>query len=107
MIYAPHTLQVKMVSPMLKDEFGRPIKGTGGESWEDVCKCRCDDNSTKEFKSENGIVYRPSYHVVCTTRISLKQGDYVRCMDENVIRGEGKVYNPKSCNYFGYGEFWI
>ena len=34
---------------MEKDEFGRPIPGTGGECWQDVCKCRCDDNTTKEF----------------------------------------------------------
>ncbi len=47
MIFAPHTLQVKVTIPMETDEFGRPIPGTGGESWQDVCKCRCDDNSTK------------------------------------------------------------
>lgn len=58
MIFAPHILQVKVITPMDKDEFGRPIPGTGGESWQEVCKCRCDDNTTKEFKSDNGEVYR-------------------------------------------------
>ena len=81
MIFAPHTLQVKVTTSMEEDEFGRPIPETGGESWQDVCRCRCDDNSTKEFTSENGEVYRPNYHVVCEKKISLKAGDEVRCMN--------------------------
>lgn len=28
MIFAPHILQVKVITPMAKDEFGRPIPGT-------------------------------------------------------------------------------
>lgn len=28
MIFAPHILQVKVITPMDKDEFGRPIPGT-------------------------------------------------------------------------------
>ena len=48
MIFAPHILQVKVITPMDKDEFGRPIPGTGGESWQDVCKCRCDDVSAEK-----------------------------------------------------------
>ena len=63
MIFAPHILQVKVITPMDKDEFGRPIPGTGGESWQEVCKCRCDDNTTKEFSSDNGICTPPaSFH---------------------------------------------
>ena len=81
MIFAPHILQVKVITPMDKDEFGRPIPGTGGEYWQEVCKCRCDDNTTKEFSSDNGSVYRPNYHVVCEKRITVKAGDEVRCMD--------------------------
>ena len=53
MIFAPHILQVKVITPMDKDEFGRPIPGTGGEYWQEVCKCRCDDNTTKEFSSRS------------------------------------------------------
>ena len=34
MIFAPHILQVKVTKPMDKDDFGRPIPGTGGESWQ-------------------------------------------------------------------------
>ena len=74
MIFAPHILQVKVITPMDKDEFGRPIPGTGGEYWQKVCKCRCDDNTTKEFSSDNGSVYRPNYHVVCEKRITVKAG---------------------------------
>lgn len=107
MIFAPHTLQVKVTTPMETDEFGRPIPGTGSENWQNVCKCRCDDNSTKEFTSENGEVYRPNYHVVCEKKISLKAGDVVRCMDSENIRGTGKIYMVKNTNYFSYSEIWL
>ena len=106
MIFAPHILQVKVLTEPEKDEFGRPIPGTGGESWETICECRCDDNTTKEFTSENGTVYRPNYHVVCD-KVSLKAGVEVRCMDGNTIRGSGKVYAVKSTNYYQYSELWL
>lgn len=109
MIFAPHILQVKRIIPAENDEFGRPIPGTDSESWEYVCDCRCDDNTTKEFRSENGQVYRPAYHVVCEGSHGLKAGDYVRCITGtgNVIRGEGKVYLSKVANFFDYSELWI
>lgn len=107
MIFAPHKLQVKRTIPVENDEFGRPLPGTGGETWEDVCACRCDNNTTKEFRSENGHVYRPAYHVVCDGKTGLSAGDYVRCMDGESVRGEGKVYIPKPANYFNYSEIWI
>lgn len=92
---------------MEKDEFGRPIPGTGGESWEDVCMCRCDDNSTQEFTSENGSVYRPSFHIVCESHASVKAGDEVRCKHGEEVRGIGMVYMVKSINFFGYSEIWV
>ena len=107
MIFAPHTLQKKVVTPLEKDEYGRPIPGTGGESWENVCMCRCDDNSTKEFTSANGSVYRPNFHVVCAEKVNLKAGDEIRCMDADMKRGSGKVFMVKSTNYFGYSELWM
>lgn len=107
MMFAPHILQVKVIEPMEKDGFGRPIPGTGGESWLDVCKCRCDDNITKEFKSDNGEVYRPNYHVVCEKRITVKAGDEVRCMENENVRGQGKVYTVKCTNYFNNSELWM
>lgn len=107
MIFAPHILQVKRIKPAENDEFGRPIPGTDSESWEYVCDCRCDDNTTKEFRSENGQIYRPAYHVVCEGSHGLKAGDYVRCLNGGEVRGEGRIYMPKSANYFNYSEIWI
>lgn len=107
MIFGPHILQVKVIAEMERDEFDRPIPGTGGGSWQEVCRCRCDDNATKEFKSENGSVYRPNYHVVCEKRISVKAGDEVRCMDGEDVRGQGVAYMVKSANYFDYSEIWL
>lgn len=107
MIFAPHILQIKVIKPMDKDDFGRPIPGTGGEDWQDVCKCRCDDNTTKEFSSDNGSVYRPNFHVVCEKRITVKAGDEVRCMDGESVRGQGEVYTVKSTNYFNNSELWM
>lgn len=107
MIFAPHILQKKVFVPMEKDEFGRPIPGTGGEKWEDVCLCRCDDNSTKEFPSENGSVYRPNFHIVCEKQTSVNAGDEIRCINGAEIRGGGRVYMVKSTNFFGYSEIWV
>lgn len=107
MIYTPHTLQVKVIKPLDKDEFGRPIPGTGGESWVDICKCRCDDNSTKEFTSVNGSVYRPAYHIVCDGKASVKAGDSVRCMDGESVRATGEVYMVKRLNMLNYSEVWV
>lgn len=107
MLYAPHILLKRIIIPAETDEFDRPLPGTGGEKWERVCPCRCDDNTTKEFRSENGRVYRPAYHVVCDGKTELNAGDYVRCMDGEAIRGEGEVYIMKSTNYLNYTEIWI
>ena len=107
MYYAPHILQVKVNLPLLKDDFGRPIPGTGSKNWKDVCKCRCDDNTTKEFKSDNGEVYRPNYHVVCEKNIAIKAGDEIRCIDGENVRGQGEVYMVKNTNYLGYSEIWM
>lgn len=107
MIFAPHILQVKVITEPDRDEYGRPIPGTGGEDWKTVCNCRCDDNTTKEFASENGHIYRPNYHVVCEKKISLKSGDEIRCMDGEEVRGHGVVYTVKVTNYFNYSELWM
>lgn len=107
MLYAPHILQVKVVTPPDKDEYNRPVPGTGGEGWQDVCRCRCDDNTTKEFTSDNGQVYRPDFHVVCERATGIRAGDFVRCMDGGNVRGQGKVYMAKRTNYLGYSELWM
>lgn len=107
MIFAPHILQVKVLTPEDRDEFGRPIPDTGGEEWRTLCHCRCDDNTTKEFSSVNGEVYRPNYHVVCEMRVEINAGAEVRCLDGNSVRGEGKVYITKDANYFNNTELWL
>lgn len=107
MMYAPHILQVKQVTPFQEDDFGHAIPGTGGEQWITLCRCRCDDNTTKEFQSANGEVYRPNYHVVCAMRVDVKAGAEARCLEGDIVRGEGKVYIPKKTNFFNYSELWL
>jgi len=107
MIFTPHILQIKVTTEPQRDELGRPVPGTGSEDWQTVCECRCDDNTTKEFTSTNGQVYRPNYHVVCEKKVYLKADDEVRCMDGDMVRGKGTVYAVKSTNYFNYSELWM
>nr|DAF23234.1 MAG TPA: hypothetical protein [Caudoviricetes sp.] len=107
MNYAPHTLYLKNTSGYTRDEYGRPVAAKE-ETWEAVCKCRCDDDTTTKLVSENGITYDSKYHVVCERNIAFKGGEEVRCMEGERVRGEGVVAKkPRNCNYFGYGEFWI
>ena len=107
MIYSPHVLQVKVVKPIKRDENGNRIPDSD-ESWQNVCKCRCDDNSTKEFMSDNGSVYRPNYHVVCDGIILVSTNDLVRCVDKDGnIRGQGTVYMIKKLNHLNYSELWM
>lgn len=107
MIFAPHTLTIRRSTELQRDEYGRPVPQTA-ESWIDVGRCRCDDNTTKEFTSDNGHVYRPAYHIVCDGIIDIKAGDVVRCLDvEGKVRGEGKAYIVKKMNYLHYTEIWV
>ncbi len=107
MIFAPHILQSKTVTPPNRDEFGRVIASDSSEKWITVCACRCDDNTTKEFKSENGEVFRPQYHVVCAGIHDIKAGEYVRCIVGDEVRGEGEVYVPHKLNYLPYTEVYL
>lgn len=107
MYFAPHILQRKTVTPPNRDEFGRVIAPDSSEEWITVCACRCDDNTTKEFKSENGEVFRPQYHVVCAGNQDIKAGEYVRCIVGDEVRGEGEVSVFKKTNYYKYTELWM
>lgn len=110
MMYAPHILQVLSVTPEQRDEYGRPVAGSGSQNWCCVCECRCDDNTTKEFKSENGKVYRPQYHIVSSRIVEagVKAGDRVRCLTcGGETRGEGIVYKVVHHNFFNYSEVWV
>lgn len=104
-MYAPYILQKKTVAGESTDDNGHVVPGT--EKWTDVCRCRCDDNTTKYFTSENGYVYRPAYHVVAEKTDAIKAGDEIRCMDGELVRCDGKAYMVKSTNYFKYTEIWM
>lgn len=107
MFYAPHILQVKIQHDVEMDEFGRPVYGTGTDEWKYVCKCRCDDNSTEEFKSENGEVYRPDYHVLCEKNVTVEPGWEIRCLDGDSVRGSGIIHKVKNYNLLPYSEIWM
>lgn len=131
MIYAPHMLLLKSDGIEARDEFGRIVVGREVDAtksgllttsdgrtfllvgdvdtseWKPISLCRCDDNTTKEIRNENGEVFRPAYHVVCDGRLNIKAGDEVRCMIGKEIRGEGRVLIVKHTNYFGYTELWM
>ena len=51
---APHILTVCSEKPLDYDTFGKPIKGSGGESWNQHAECFCHDNSQIEQISVNG-----------------------------------------------------
>lgn len=106
MIYTPHILQKKVLSDPVRDEYGR-IRSNMTESWVDVCKCRCDDNDTAPFTSDNGSAYTPKYHIVCDGQINIPAGTFIRCVDKGEIRCEGEVYRSKKLNYLSYSEVWI
>lgn len=107
MIFAPHTLQKKVITEPTLDEYGR-ANDDGKEEWITLCRCRCDDNTTKQFQSANGEVYTPTFHVVCEMRVDIQPKEVVRCVDNNdYIRGEGEVYNVSRKNYFNNSEIWI
>lgn len=107
MIFSPHILQIKTITPPVTNSYGDIItKGT--ETWVNVCRCRCEDNTTKEFKSKNGEVYRPSYHIVTEKVVNMKAQTLIRCVDDKGnIRGEGNIYLPKDMNYFDYSELYV
>lgn len=108
-MYAPHILY-KLTEPSNDfNEFGRLMPSTEGE-WEKICCCRCDDNNTKEFVSENGHVFRSKYHIVCEPIAwkSVKNGDRIRVLDEDGdVRGEGVVVSKMVNNMLDYSEIWV
>ena len=95
---APHILQVMTVTPPEKDEYGRPIHGTGGESWNDLTECFCHDNSQMQEVSVNGKLWVYSYHVVYEGK-KLALGIMVKCVDKETqeVVGEGKVIKNAEC----------
>ena len=115
MIYAPHHMSIYMNSSAQRDlETGRaPYAPLFKESTRYI-PCRCDDNTTKEFRSPNGETYRPLYHIVfeLTQELRekpgfLKPGNEVEVYDGAYTRAKGRIYMVKRTNYFNYVEIWI
>lgn len=107
MVYSPHILQVKKVYPPANDEFGRVVGGKK-ECWHTLCMCRCDDNTTTEFTTDNGRVFRPKYHIVCDGGVDVNEGDELRCLrTDDSVRGQGTVYLTKRTNFYNYTEIWM
>lgn len=104
MFFAPHILYVKDTE-LSRDAYGRPIKTT--ESWREVCRCRLDENTIQEFTTDDGKVFRPTYHIVCSGNIDVKPKQEVRVMNRDKLRGEGIVYNVKHLNVLDYSEIWV
>lgn len=104
MYYAPHTLY-KRTTTAVRNDYGEVTSKT--DLWEYMGECRCDDNSTEHFQTDNGGVYTPKYHIVCD-RTSIYPGDYVRAMNsDGTVRGEGRVFNSPKCNYLGYMSIYV
>ena len=109
MYYSPHAL-FKRTETETRDELNRIVDTE--ESWEYVCDCRCDDNTTQKFEDENGRVYIPKHKIVCN-RADIVEGDYVQCREKgfcccsgNVI-GEGRVVNAPRNNYLNYMVLYV
>lgn len=124
MIYAPHTLYLFRRQDPRRDEFGKCSETMSLRAGEKqyVCPCRCDDNTTREFRSADGTVYRPLYHIVCDLSDEVSRGVFERIDPGTEVECEfrrldapghgrnpiiGRVYMVKRTNYFNYGEIWI
>lgn len=105
MMYAPHKLY-KRITKIGKNEYNEAVSKT--DSWREVGACRCDDNATQHFATDNGGVYTPKYHIVCDKTCCVKEGDYVKVETScGHPRGQGKVYNVSRCNYLNYMSVYV
>lgn len=105
MIFAPHILQVKIVSPPTFDADMNPVAGKA--EWKEIGPCRCDDNGARKQISVNGVVVDYNHHIVYEGE-KIAAGTQVRVLDESGgIRAEGKVIEPSTCNFFSYSEIWL
>lgn len=107
MIYAPHTLQVKVENKPTEDEFGNPIFPDDPFTWKTIGPCRCDDNGQMKQISVNGTMFDFSYHVVYESE-RITPGADVQVLDElGEVRGSGKVSKSAKCNFLPYSELWV
>lgn len=104
MMYAPHRLY-KRVPITTRNKYNEIVDAS--EQWVYMGACRCDDNTTQHFDTDNGGVYTPKYHIVCD-KTNIQAGDYVKAeYPDGSFRGEGKVYNAPKCNYLNYMSIYV
>ena len=104
MHFSPHILQV-FHKRETRDEYNRVSSSNG--TWEDVAKCRCDDNSARVVNPDNGIAFVPRFHIVSENNAIVKNGDRVRCLrDDGTVRGEGRAINVRSLNKLDYMDLY-
>lgn len=105
MIYAPHILYKKQVDAIKADTYGKPFAPS--EKWVEIGRCRCDDDTTQELRSDNGQLYKSRFHVVYDRNHNVAEGDEIKCVNaDGSVRGQGVVGMVKSTNYLGYSELW-
>ena len=106
LIFSPHSLYKRIKGQEERDEFGRIIPNETSK-WQFICNCRCDDNTTTKYTKDNGNVFVPRYQVVAPLTNHIKEGDYIRCMDGENIRGEGEVDSVKRGTFFSKMVLWM
>lgn len=102
-VYAPHVLQVKRTRE-IRDRYNRTVEIR--TEWEDLCPCRCDDNTTTRINDAAGNAFVPAYHIVAS-RCEVRAGDIVRAMDGECVRGEGEVKRVIRTNYLDYCSIYV
>lgn len=100
--YAPHKLYLVEQEKKF-DEFGN-FEGVA-ETLSFVCACRCDDASVQDAITVNGEQFFPSYHIVSEKGVS--NGAFVKVLDGDSVRAEGKVVRTAHANYFNLYQAWI
>lgn len=106
-IFAPHILQVKVITPMERMSLADPFPVLAVKAG-------------RMYVSAVVMITLPkSFHlitVLCTaltimwcakreslSRLGMKSG----CMEGESVRGQGEVYTVKGTNYFNYSELWM
>ena len=104
MMYAPHILY-KRATKAVRNKYNEIV--SKADMWIEIGRCRCDDNTTQHFTTDNGGIYTPKYHIVCD-KADVKAGDYIKVENpDGGIRGQGTVYNAPMCNYLNYMSIYV
>ena len=104
MFYSPHKLYVRRTM-QTRDGYNRLVESV--PTWNFVCDCRCDDNSTQTIITENGKEFRPSYAICCPRNQEVSEGDEIRVLNGEEIRAQGTVTRKTVLNYLDYSVLWV